>query len=331
MSCSKCAVNAMEPSLFLKSAVHASWQHLHDRHANLTTGTTVYEALNRIGTTFEQKPLDKGSPYISPASVLYTFDGQSTCCSNPIVSMLHGLICQQLRACQHWVGRVAAVIKLDWNNICIALHPCVAQNTGDRWHAWTPTLSNAHLHVRGANVHARMMWMPQARHTMQRLSLVPKGGRVLVPSVTPAGKPRRWDIVETHPSVGVVLFHKTLQASRVPSKHGSLVSSASAFQHSCLDQLPCSSRASAHSRMANQRIKICSAGCARGQLMLRCTCCTALLCRVHTFVCMMYESALLPISGIPHRAPVPASCVCDRPTQCSSCGAAAARPIPRWE
>jgi len=43
---------------------------------SMSQGTTVYDALKRIGTTFEQKPLDSGSPYVKPASVIYTFDGK---------------------------------------------------------------------------------------------------------------------------------------------------------------------------------------------------------------------------------------------------------------
>lgn len=41
-----------------------------------SAGTTVYDALGRIGTSFEVKPLDASSPYVKPGSVMWSFDGR---------------------------------------------------------------------------------------------------------------------------------------------------------------------------------------------------------------------------------------------------------------
>ncbi|KAF5831368.1 NUDIX hydrolase domain-like protein [Dunaliella salina] len=44
---------------------------------SMSRGTTIYDAMCRLGTSFEEKPLGSASPYVKPGSVYYTFDGRA--------------------------------------------------------------------------------------------------------------------------------------------------------------------------------------------------------------------------------------------------------------
>lgn len=134
----------------------------------IPAGCTLDSALKRLGSRFQTAPLDKSSPYVQPASIMYELDGaQATLAPGPLLPR---------------VARTRAGPQTPYQcTLLVALQPAFVQ------------------HTQHARIRMRMLAESPAHP-------------LLNPPSTRVGKQRRWDVVQAMDSVGIILYHKGLDA-----------------------------------------------------------------------------------------------------------------------
>lgn len=163
------------------------------------------DTLRRLGGGLEVAPLEK-SAFVRPQSILFEMDGA---CAGPAQqlpwSAASGLCCQQ-RRCMHACGHA----------LCTTLKCAV----GPGVHTARQMPSRAAEHRAAAHMAAGSSAGARRRGgSVPPVPFTACGTPVIRPPcfccrlpAFRAGKPRRWDMVESHPSVACLLYHRERQA-----------------------------------------------------------------------------------------------------------------------